>query len=174
MCLSITSWVYHVIIHVNIWVTNRFIQILWLQIGWWPPTIWTDFPRLSSLLYDYYIAFFCRWDSCYTFFLLLSQYDYLMIMTCHYSYWPCILFTNYALVLVVYVVYWCIGTNPYLAEEIEEDQTFQAFEPVDEPKWSFRDGYEAVLVYTRETFIIETIFSSNIFIMNLNLFSCLV
>ena len=51
---------------------------------------------------------------------------------------------NYIFVFAVYLVYGCIGTNPYLIEEIEEGQMFQAFEPVNEPEWSADDGYGVV------------------------------
>ena len=44
----------------------------------------------------------------------------------------------------VYLAYWCIGTNPYPVGEMEEGQTFQAFEPIDEPEWRAGDGYRAV------------------------------
>ena len=46
--------------------------------------------------------------------------------------------------LAVYLVYWYIGTNPYPAKETDEGQTFEAFEPVNEPEWSADDGYGAV------------------------------
>ncbi|RWR82487.1 hypothetical protein CKAN_01120500 [Cinnamomum micranthum f. kanehirae] len=32
-----------------------------------------------------------------------------------------------------------IGTDPYPIMETEDDQTFQAFEPVDEPEWRARE-----------------------------------
>ena len=51
---------------------------------------------------------------------------------------------NYAFVLAVYFVYWCIGIDPYPTVETVDGQTFQAFEPVDEPEWRADDGYRAV------------------------------
>ena len=99
---------------------------------------------MALLLCDYCIALLCRLDLGYTLFSLLSQCYSRMIITSHYFYWSCVLFINYVFVLAVYHVYWCIGTYPYLVEEMEEGQTFQVFEPVNEPEWSADDGYGAV------------------------------
>ena len=63
--------------------------------------------------------------------------------------------------LAVYFIYWYIGTDPYPAEEMNESQTFQVFEPVDELEWIAENGYEVVWVRTGVTFIVETILVAN-------------
>ena len=52
-----------------------------------------------------------------------STFSYDLI--CLYSSCSCISFTNYTLVLTVYLLYyWCIDTDSYPTEEMEESRTF--------------------------------------------------
>ena len=121
---------------------------------------------VALLLCDYCIALLSRLDLGYTFFSLLLQCYSRMIITCHYSHWSCVSFINYAFVLAVYLVYWCIGTDPYPVGETE-GQTSQAFEPVDEPEWRAEDGYKAVWICAWDIGILDTfsLFNSIIYLV---------
>ena len=133
-------------------ITNQFMTIDCTNMFSW--FIRADHPKYL-LLCDYCITLLCRLDLCYTFSSLLSRCYSLSIITCHYSYSSCILFTNYALVLAVYFVYWCIGIESYPTEETGEGQTFPAFEPIDEHEWSVGYGIGAIWVWAGDFDIIS-------------------
>jgi len=166
-------WVIYGRLQIDIWtVDHRCVRItynpLWMWtgypdlfylIGLWPPTLWTGFPdlfradhpqrgHLSScelycsicFIWIYIIRSFVLYH-CHYFYMITLVYI-LLVIVFNFELWLC---TCYLLCNI-----WCIGTEPYFTEETEEGQTFQTFEPTDEPEWDVGDGFGAVWASTRE------------------------
>ena len=140
-------------------------SLSWYLIDLWPPTLWTGFldlfranhPQRGHLsLCDFYIApivlfglllyVLSCYYLCHCFYIISLVYIHLVIVF-NFELWSC---SCYLLSNI-----WCIGTEPYFTEEMEEDHTFQTFEPTDETEWDAEDGFGVVWACMRANVMLE-------------------
>ena len=135
------------------------------MIDLWPPTLWTGFPDLFRADHpqrghlspcDFILLLCAIWfyvihslSLLYLsfFFIMITLVYILLVIVLNFELWLC---SCYLLCNI-----WCIGTEPYFTQEMEEDQAFQTFEPTVEPEWDGGDGFGAVWTNTRENVILE-------------------